>query len=257
MKETEIKSFTLFMDMAPLVWAMDKETAARWIWAVFKYIDGEDTEKISDDSFVNAFWKQTKLKLQSSIEKAVLRSINAKKAVEAREAYRNQTISDDNERNQTISDVPTIQDNTIQDITNNNTNNTLSDKSDSVLFLNQVKDILTYLNKKAGTAYRASSKTTQQYIRARMKEGYTLEDFRTVINKKCAEWLGTDQAQYLRPETLFRPGHFESYLNQPEAPARQRPAAGQNRNRFMNFQQRSDQEHKNLVNAVIAQSMQH
>lgn len=82
--------------------------------------------------------------------------------------------------------------------------------------------VISRLNEKAGTAYRASSKATQGHINARLTEGYTLEDFFTVIDKKCAEWKGTNMEMYLRPETLFG-SKFESYLN---APASRRQTYG-------------------------------
>ena len=72
--------------------------------------------------------------------------------------------------------------------------------------------IIDYLNQKAGTKYKSSSKKTQTCIHARLAEGYSVDDFRTVIDKKCADWIGTDYEQYLRPETLFGT-KFESYLN--------------------------------------------
>ena len=72
--------------------------------------------------------------------------------------------------------------------------------------------IIAYLNEKAGTNYRASSKSTQTCIHARLAEGFTKEDFMTVIDKKCAEWIGGELEQYLRPSTLFGT-KFESYLN--------------------------------------------
>ena len=62
--------------------------------------------------------------------------------------------------------------------------------------------------------YRATSKATQYHINARIAEGYTVEDFYTVIDKKCAEWKNTEMAKYLRPETLFG-SKFENYLNAP------------------------------------------
>lgn len=74
--------------------------------------------------------------------------------------------------------------------------------------------IIAYLNEKAGTSYRASSKATQGHINARLAEGYTLDDFFKVIDKKCAEWRGTEMEKYLRPETLFG-SKFENYLNAP------------------------------------------
>lgn len=75
--------------------------------------------------------------------------------------------------------------------------------------------IIARLNEKAGTAYRATSKATQSHIRARLAEGFTIEDFYSVIDKKCAEWKGDAKMEkYLRPETLFG-SKFENYLNAP------------------------------------------
>ena len=75
-----------------------------------------------------------------------------------------------------------------------------------------IKDIVEYLNRKAGTAYRATTPATQKHINARLKEGYTLDDFKKVIDNKVADWKGTEMEQYLRPKTLFGT-NFESYLN--------------------------------------------
>lgn len=73
--------------------------------------------------------------------------------------------------------------------------------------------IVDYLNQKAGTKYKATSKKTKTCIHARLAEGFTVGDFKTVIDKKCADWLGDQKMeQYLRPETLFGT-KFEGYLN--------------------------------------------
>lgn len=76
----------------------------------------------------------------------------------------------------------------------------------------QNKIIVDFLNEKAGTKYKHTTRKTKECIRARMKEGFTLDDFFRVIEVKCAEWLGTEWEKYLRPETLFGT-KFESYLN--------------------------------------------
>ena len=73
--------------------------------------------------------------------------------------------------------------------------------------------VIDYLNRKASTNYRASTKNTQSFINARVKEGYTVEDFKKVIDSKSREWLGTDFEKYLRPATLFGT-KFENYLNE-------------------------------------------
>lgn len=90
-----------------------------------------------------------------------------------------------------------------------NTNQSNTDES----ITDSIKDIVAYLNLKLGTAYKASSQATQKHIRARLAEGFKTEDFRTVIDKKCAEWMNDPKMEkYLRPETLFGT-KFEGYLN--------------------------------------------
>lgn len=73
--------------------------------------------------------------------------------------------------------------------------------------------VIEYLNQKCNTSYKSSSKKTRTLIDARVKEGFKLEDFKKVIDIKSSEWLNTDMAKYLRPETLFGT-KFEGYLNQ-------------------------------------------
>lgn len=83
--------------------------------------------------------------------------------------------------------------------------------------LKEFKEIISYLNEKAGTKYRSSGNKTQRLIKARFNDGFNIDDFKKVIDTKTAEWSGTDMAKYLRPETLFGT-KFESYLNQEVKP---------------------------------------
>ena len=88
---------------------------------------------------------------------------------------------------------------------------TLSGKPDRSS--SKVAEIIDYLNAVLGTNYRASSKKNVSLINARLNEGFTVEDFKSVIDKKASAWQGTDMAKYLRPETLFGT-KFEGYLNE-------------------------------------------
>ena len=82
------------------------------------------------------------------------------------------------------------------------------------------REIIEYLNEKTGKNFKANSQSNIKLVEARLKEGHTVEDFKKVIDNKVAEWKDTDQDQYLRPETLFAPSHFESYLNQRKVKAK-------------------------------------
>lgn len=74
--------------------------------------------------------------------------------------------------------------------------------------------VISYLNEKTGSKFKWQSKDSQKHINARVTEGYTLDDFKKVIDIKCAEWLGDARmCKYLRPSTLFGT-KFEAYLNQ-------------------------------------------
>lgn len=75
------------------------------------------------------------------------------------------------------------------------------------------KEIISYLNEKAGTSYRHTTQKTKDLINARFNEKFIIDDFYTVIDKKVDEWLGTEWQKFLRPETLFS-NKFEGYLNQ-------------------------------------------
>ena len=80
-------------------------------------------------------------------------------------------------------------------------------------YINNYIYIIGHLNKSTGKNFKASSSKTRSLIDARLKEGYTLEDFYKVIDTKALEWKGTNFEKYLRPETLFGP-KFEGYLNE-------------------------------------------
>ena len=87
--------------------------------------------------------------------------------------------------------------------------NNIDNNKNKEIYIN----IINYLNNKCNTRYRYNTPNTKKHINARLNEGYTEQDFYTVISKKADEWLGTEQEKYLRPDTLFGT-KFESYLNQ-------------------------------------------
>ncbi len=71
--------------------------------------------------------------------------------------------------------------------------------------------IVNYLNEKTGKKYKTTTPKTIRLIKTRLKEGFSIDDFKTVIKNKTKEWKNTDMAEYLRPETLFGT-KFEGYL---------------------------------------------
>ena len=97
-------------------------------------------------------------------------------------------------------------------------NNVPEEKPSKVVWTEETKHIIDYLNKRAGKKYSVKTKKTAQLIHKLLDNGFTVEDFERVIDIKCKQWLNNEKMnQYLRPRTLFSE-KFEDYLN--EVPAR-------------------------------------
>lgn len=119
------------------------------------------------------------------------------------------------------------------DVTNCNTEIDIDIEKDIEIKI--YSPVIDYLNLKCNTKYKSSSSKTKTLIDARVNEKFTLEDFKTVIDKKSTEWLNTEMAKYLRPETLFG-SKFESYLNQIITVKQDKPQATPKPNKFHNFE---------------------
>ena len=99
-------------------------------------------------------------------------------------------------------------------INHNHTHISTLTNQDSNINIDIIKRIIDHLNLKTNSKFKYSRKTTQTKIKARLNEGYTLDDFIAVIDKKTDEWLDNEEfSKYLCPETLFGT-KFEKYLNQ-------------------------------------------
>ena len=95
--------------------------------------------------------------------------------------------------------------------------NAYADKDiDKDIDKDNIKNIVFFLNDKAGKNFKTGTPKTKQLIKARFKEKFTLKDFYIVIENQCRDWLGTDMDKYLRPETLFGT-KFEGYLQNTES----------------------------------------
>ncbi|MEG5771448.1 conserved phage C-terminal domain-containing protein [Enterobacter roggenkampii] len=81
-----------------------------------------------------------------------------------------------------------------------------------VLITDQAKQVLTHLNQVTSSRYQVST-TSLQNIRARIAEGYTVEELSLVVDYCNAKWSeDLTMAAYLRPQTLFQPSKFPGYL---------------------------------------------
>lgn len=106
--------------------------------------------------------------------------------------------------NSTVSELEILQ--------TNKTNNNEIDNNNNKLSI--CKEVVSYLNLKAKKNFKVDTASHQKFIKARLKDGYVLEDFKKVVDIMVAKWKGTEYEQYLQPQTLFG-NKMDNYLNQP------------------------------------------
>ena len=114
-----------------------------------------------------------------------------------------------------------------KDTNNNSLNNNSSINNSSINTSVEVEkypyqEVIEYLNEKTGKSISYRSNGNKKLIRARINEGYTVEDFKKVIDNKVSDWLGKGikfsngkpAENYLHPTTLFAQSNFDKYLNE-------------------------------------------
>ena len=119
--------------------------------------------------------------------------------------------------NSTVSELENLQygavKNTVSELENLQTNKTNINKTENnnnKLLI--CKEVISYLNLKAKKNFKVDTASHHKFIKARLKEGYTLEDFKKVVDIMSAKWIGTEYEQYLQPQTLFG-NKMDNYLN--------------------------------------------
>lgn len=104
-----------------------------------------------------------------------------------------------------------------QNIPHSNIDSNIEENNKKIL-----KEIVDYLNQQGNTSFKTTNKRTIALINARLKDGYTLDDFKDVIWWKYLDWVkepfkfanGQMSDTYFRPSTLFNETNFENYLQE-------------------------------------------
>ena len=162
-------------------------------------LDNEENGCFASNEYIAKFCQCSETKVSTAIKKLIELDYLYVKSFDGRIRILKSRLS--NFERQTINNLKS-------EFKNFKDNNIINNKTNNIDY----KYIVDFLNSEANTNYRYTTNKTQSLIRARMNEGFTLEDFKQVISNKCNEWKGTDFEKYLRPETLFGT-KFESYLN--------------------------------------------
>jgi uncharacterized phage protein (TIGR02220 family) len=194
------KSFILYCDQKGVWDKLDDAQAGRLIKHVIAYVNDENPE--APDFITELAFEPIKASLKRDLKKwekqQTQRSEAGKRSAEVRK--RNAKLVQ--------RDSTSVNERSVSSTVNGNVNVSVNDS---------VNVIVSYLNSRVGSSFKASTDKTKRMINARLKEGFTVEDFKQVIETKAEEWENDPKfCKFLRPETLFS-NKFESYLNQQQA----------------------------------------
>lgn len=89
----------------------------------------------------------------------------------------------------------------------------LKDEKDKTVRTKCSNRIIIHLNEVAGKKFTKTD-TNRANIMARLSEGHTYSDCLKVIDTKLLDPYFIQNPRHLNPQTLFRPGNFERYLNE-------------------------------------------
>ena len=119
----------------------------------------------------------------------------------------------------------------------------------------EVITILEDLNKriKSKKGFSPLAQSNQNLIKARMSEGFTVENFITVNEKKVKQWLHDPaMSKYLRPETLYGK-KFDGYLNEVVCDLPATNSNSLNKNKFQSADERRIESNKKIFEESLVE----
>lgn len=207
-----MNGFTIYREYFDLITLLPKKDQSELLLAICNYMFFDEEPNLNESQM--KIFRNLKRPLDKSKKRSL--SGSTTNSNNNREENKNKSKQNQNQnKNKSNKNQNEIEKETHQDV-NVNVNDIVNVNNLEKIECEKEKpfrEIIDYLNLKINSHYKHSTDKTKSLIKARINDGFTLEDFKTVIDKKYDEWVGTDMEKYLRPETLFG-NKFESYLNQ-------------------------------------------
>ena len=209
------KSFIIYTSWRVWLDGLSNEQKGMWLNWMMDYCNDLEPDYPTDQAVkISCMMAKDVLKrdLQKYEDKrSRMNQINAdRKLKQAREEYETKSTRNRN-------DIVRVNDN-VNDNVNvnvfNKLNNNIEDKSSLSGKPNDIADeIIDFLNEKAESHYK-HTESNRKFINARLKENYSKEDLKLVVECKVREWTNTQMEKYIRPETLFNATKFQTYINE-------------------------------------------
>ena len=150
---------------------------------------------------------------------------------------------------QTVANVAVSDNVNVCDSVSVNDNKKKASPSDEII------TILEDLNKrtKSKKGFSPLAQSNQNLIKARMSEGFTVENFITVNEKKVKQWLhDPEMSKYLRPATLYG-NKFDGYLNEVVCDLPATNSNSLNKNKFQSADERRIENNKKIFEESLVE----
>ncbi len=142
---------------------------------------------------------------------------------------------------QTVANVAVSDNVNVSDSVSGNDNKKKASPSDEIILI--LEDLSKRTKSKKG--FSPLAKSNQNLIKARMSEGFTVENFITVNEKKVKQWLhDPEMSKYLRPATLYG-NKFDGYLNEVVCDLPATNSNSLNKNKFQSADERRITKNRN------------
>lgn len=204
------KSFILYLDQKGLFEKLTNEQAGVLIKHIFSYVSDENPEAdfITELAF-ESIKNQLKRDLKKFEEVKTKRSEAGKRSAELRALKK---IQQNSTNSTSVKSVQQSSTNSTVNVNDNvNVNDIIKDKSSKSIDFNSLLD---YFNTSFGKSSRVVNEKVKKSINARLKEGYTKEDFKKCIdNLKEDSWHIENNYKYCTLEFISRSDKLDKYTS--------------------------------------------
>lgn len=216
----ELKSFTVYKEIFKLINTLKPiEKRNNFLGKMFDYYFKDEDPIFEKDSDEEIIWENISKPIKKYKKNALNGTKGGRPKSETETKSKTQNITQNVTQTESTSNDVYVNVNNLEEIGYGEEEPLITDDASSLVEI--TKKVLEHLNNKTDSNFRYSSKATQKKIDARLNEGYVLDDFIVVIDKKYDEWTGTEFEKHLCPETLFG-SKFEKYLNQKNCKGREK-----------------------------------
>ena len=244
---SEKDNFLVNLDDYQAVRNFSNEDAGKLFHTICRYILGEEIGDLEDkiqvafNFFKNRLdknrkkWEKTrKARIESGKLGGLAKQANANFAKQNKQTVANVAVSD----NVNVCDSVSVNDNKKK-----------ASPSDEIMTI--LKDLNNRIKSKKG--FSPLAQCNQNLIKARMSEGFTVENSITVNEKKVKQWLHEpEMSKYLRPATLYG-NKFDGYLNEVVCDLPATNSNSLNKNKFQSADERRIENNKKIFEESLVE----